>query len=225
MASLLQQFKNPQGPDPQQLYKWAQDLIATLRKGLTLNGSSDITGILPIANGGTAQATAAAARAATGLNVESATGHGDANITIAATERYAFVNAAFTAARTWTLPAASTVNPGAPLVISDVAGGVSGANTLSLAPTGSDKIDGANATIVALNAASQLILLWSDGLSNWRTTGKLPAPIPALPNVRTFSWLRHATQRRNEHRRRRCRQLGHAKGWRWLRRICRARHP
>src|SRR5438477_1098737 len=62
--------------------------------------TSEVTGALPIANGGTAQATALAARGSTGLNVESATGHGDSIYTILATDRVVYTNAAFTAPRT-----------------------------------------------------------------------------------------------------------------------------
>src|SRR5262249_9815192 len=42
-----------------------------------VNLANGVTGTLGIANGGTAQTSAAAARGASGLNVESFTGHGD----------------------------------------------------------------------------------------------------------------------------------------------------
>jgi len=118
-----------------------------------------------IANGGTAQTTAPLARSSSGLNIDAATGHGDSNYTILATDRAVLTNAAFTAPRTWTLPAASGVNAGQHLIIADAQGTVTGTNTLTVSRAGSDTINGG--TTVVLNSANGYVDLVSDGTSKW----------------------------------------------------------
>src|SRR5262250_3266368 len=56
------------------------------------------TGTLGLGHGGTGQATAAAARGSSGLDIDALTGHGDSNYTILSTDRVVATNAAFTAA-------------------------------------------------------------------------------------------------------------------------------
>jgi hypothetical protein len=83
----------------------------------------------------------AAARSSSLLNVDSFTGHGDSIYTILATDRTVGTNAAFTASRTWTLPAANAVNPGQEIVVADYQGTVTGTNTLVVSRAGSDTIN------------------------------------------------------------------------------------
>ncbi len=130
-----------------------------------VNLANGVTGTLPVANGGTAQTSAAAARGPSGLNVESFTGHGDSNYTMLATDKVVGTNAAFTASRTWTLPAANAVNPGQPLVVADFQGTVTGSNTLVISRAGSDNVNGG--TSVTINSANGAYILWSDGSSRW----------------------------------------------------------
>jgi hypothetical protein len=130
-----------------------------------VNLGNGVTGTLGIANGGTAQSSAAAARGSSGLNVESFTGHGDSNYTILAADKVVGSNAAFTASRTWTLPAANAVNPGQPLVVADFQGTVTGTNTLVISRIGSDTINGG--TSVTVSSANGAYILWSDGASKW----------------------------------------------------------
>jgi hypothetical protein len=161
-------------------------------KALLALAFSDISGTLGIGAGGTSQTTALAARGSSGLNVESGTARGDAIYTILATDRFVYTNAALTTSRAWTLPAANTVNPGALLVVADLAFGVTVTNTIVITRAGADTINGA--TTHTLDNAGTFSLLWSDGASKWfarqipplgtsvgqlirldPTTGKLPA--------------------------------------------------
>lgn len=128
-------------------------------------GAAQTYGTLGIAAGGTAQTTAATARASSGLNVESFTGHGDSIYTILATDKVVGTNAAFTASRAWTLPAANAVNAGQPLVVADFQGTVTGTNTIVITRAGADTINGG--TTVTINAANGAYILWSDGVSKW----------------------------------------------------------
>lgn len=138
----------------------------TAGAGFTLAfGSATLTGQVPIANGGTAQATALAARAASGLNIESTHSTGDAIVTIAATTRNEYTTATLTAQRAWTLPAASAVNPGQSLIVTDAFGGINGSNTILLTRAGSDTINGT--TTAAMTQAFQSVTLISDGISKW----------------------------------------------------------
>lgn len=121
------------------------------------------TSPLAVLKGGTGSATAAGARS--NLQVDKFTGHGDSNYTIDASDRVVGTNAAFTASRTWTLPAASAVNAGQPLIVADFQGTVTGTNTLVIARAGSDTINGG--TSVTINSANGAYLLWSDGSSKW----------------------------------------------------------
>lgn len=137
---------------------------ATNLTGLPL--TTGVTGTLPIGNGGTGQTTAATARASSGLNIDSFTGHGDSAYTILATDRTVGTNAAFTASRTWTLPAANAVNPGQEIIVADYQGTVTGTNTLVVQRAGTDTINGA-ATSVTISTASGGYLFRSDGSSKW----------------------------------------------------------
>ncbi len=134
--------------------------------GLTCTGNN-ISVNLPItlAQGGTGQVTAPAARASGGLNVDQYTGHGDSIYTILPTDRTVGTNATFTASRTWTLPAANAVNPGQEIVIADFQSTVTATNTLIITRAGSDTINGA--TSVTMVVANGAYLFKSDGISKW----------------------------------------------------------
>lgn len=108
---------------------------------------------------------AAAARASSQLNVDSFTGHGDSDYSIVATDRVVGTNAAFTASRTWTLPAANAVNAGQSVLVADFFGTVTGSNTLVIARAGSDTINGS--TSVTISVGNGAVILWSDGSSKW----------------------------------------------------------
>ncbi len=120
---------------------------------------------LSVAKGGTGQITAPAARGSSGLNIEALTSRGDAIYTILSTDRTVGTTATFTASRTWTLPAANSVNAGQEITVADYFGGVSSVNTLVIARSGSDTINGA--TSVTINRAFDGFRLRSDGTSKW----------------------------------------------------------
>lgn len=120
---------------------------------------------LPIANGGTGQSAAAAARGSSGLNIDQATTHGDSIYTILSTDRVVLTSANLTASRTWTLPAANAINAGQHLVVADLFGGINGANTLVVSRAGSDTINGVST--VTLSTQYNYLDLVSDGSSKW----------------------------------------------------------
>jgi hypothetical protein len=132
---------------------------------------TNISGTALIAQGGTSQTTALAARGSAGLNTESATGHGDSIYTILATDQTVYTNAAFTASRTWTLAAANAVNAGQKVCIQDLQGTVTATNTLIVSRAGADTIDGG--TTYTLKNARDTVCLTSDGTSKWMV-GSLP---------------------------------------------------
>jgi hypothetical protein len=80
---------------------------------------------------------------------------------------YLVAYTSITAARTVTLPAASSFAAGRRLILYDESGSVSAALTVSLAPNGTDKINGANSTQVALNSAYGRVELESNGSNAW----------------------------------------------------------
>lgn len=140
------------------------------------------TSPLAVLKGGTGSATAAGARS--NLQVDKFTGHGDSAYTIAASDRVVGTNANFTASRIWTLPAASAVNAGQPLIVADFQGTVTGTNTLVIARAGSDTINGG--TSVTINSANGAYLLWSDGSSKWTAQAvgaSIASGVPSIDGV------------------------------------------
>lgn len=127
--------------------------------------TADVSNTLPVNNGGTNGTTPASARGGAGLNIDQLTGHGDSIYTILSTDRTVATNAAFTASRTWTLPAANAINPGQQLLVADFQGTVTATNTLVITRAGADTVNGG--TSVTINSANGAYLLWSDGVSKW----------------------------------------------------------
>ena len=142
---------------------------------LDVNGLSNFSGAVTLAGGlstplaltqgGTASVSAITARSSTGLNIDQQSTTGDAIVTIAATTRTQATTTTLTASRAWTLPAASALNPGQHLVISDKAGAINGANTIVVTRAGSDTINGATTT--TMSSQYQVLDLISDGASVW----------------------------------------------------------
>lgn len=100
------------------------------------------------------------------LGVEARTGQGNANHTFTAADGPVLaLTAALSAARTWTLGAASSYNAGARVWVVDEVGGVTVANTLTIAAAGADTIEGG--TSVKLATPYGAVCLESDGTSKW----------------------------------------------------------
>lgn len=129
-----------------------------------LQNSSITIGSTATALGGTL--TSATGRGPNALNIDQLTTHGDSIYTILATDRVVGTSAAFTASRTWTLPAANALNAGQRVVVADYAGGVTATNTLVISRAGSDTINGAG-TAVTISAANGAYECFSDGTSKW----------------------------------------------------------
>lgn len=109
------------------------------------------------------------ARASAALNIDQMSKVGDANYLILSTDRTVATNASLTAGRSWTLPAANAVNAGQAITVTDLAGGVTALNTLTIVRAGSDTITAGtvSATSVALAAPGAAYLFVSDGVSKW----------------------------------------------------------
>ncbi len=128
-------------------------------------GTATFTGANAIANGGTGQTTAAAARGSSGLNIDECTSTGDANYTVLSTDRCVY-HTALTAARTDTLPAANSVNVGQRFFLSDMRGASTATFTITLQRAGSDTVNGST-TFTAIAAAFGAAECVSDGSSRW----------------------------------------------------------
>lgn len=100
------------------------------------------------------------------LWIDSRVQNGDSNYSVPTTARQVETSAAFTAARTWTLPAANGVPAGTRIKIIDPIGAISATNTLSVARVGSDTINGGSGS-PRINMAYGSIELESDGSSRW----------------------------------------------------------
>lgn len=87
------------------------------------------------------------------------------NYTILTTDRLVSQTGTISAARTFTLPAASAFPAGEELVVADESGTVTSSNTIICARAGSDTIDGA--TSETISAAYGMRRFFSDGTSKW----------------------------------------------------------
>jgi len=93
----------------------------------------------------------------------------NANYTVAATDVAVFQVGTMTAARTVTLPAASSVAAGIEIYIGDGSGTVSGTNTLTIARSGADLIDDATSVVIAAPYGARR--LFSNGVDRWTFDG------------------------------------------------------
>lgn len=111
--------------------------------------------------------------------------YGDVSVTISNYDWTVYTTTTFTAARTWTLPAANAVPKNKQIKISDWKGAINGSNTLTIAAAGSDKISGASS--ITLTAAYQEAVLVSDGVSNWFLASLVVAGLSASGAVSAAS--------------------------------------
>jgi len=106
--------------------------------------------------------TALVAQVAQGISYKSP---GDTNTTLLSTDRIIVVATPLTAPRTWTLPTAASVSNGVQYRILDIVGGISSANTLTIAAAGGDTINGLPTRVLASPRAEAVLM--SDGASTW----------------------------------------------------------
>lgn len=121
----------------------------------------------------------------------------DADYTITKFDDIIFTNSAFTAPRTWTLPAANTVRQGKRLRVEDWLGTVTATNTMTIVRAGSDTINGA--TSFVLNVAYAGIELESDGASKWsiRLIGTTQIANSAVTNAKLANMNAHTYKGNN----------------------------
>jgi hypothetical protein len=114
-----------------------------------------------------------------GLALDSMTRIGDSIYAISPADRAVATFVPFTASRTWTLPAAGNTAAGHPILVVDLAGAVTGSNTLVIARAGTDTINGSGAS-VTISAAFGAYYLVSDGISRWTAQGMGPGGISSV---------------------------------------------
>lgn len=107
---------------------------------------------------------------------------GDTNYTILAADRNVFTNAALTAARTWTLPAASSVQPHQEIFVFDRKLATSLTNTLTVTRAGSDTIDDilTSVTFPGVGLGMRFI---SDGVSKWAAVWEFVSQASMMENL------------------------------------------
>lgn len=127
--------------------------------------TADVSGTLPIANGGTGQGSASAARAQPALNIDAVTSFGNANYTASITDRTVATSVAFSAQRTVTLPTVASFNPGQQLVVIDSFGAINGANTMVIAANAADTINGVASITITTQYGG--VVLWPIGANRW----------------------------------------------------------
>lgn len=129
-----------------------------------LSASTQISGSVPIANGGSNASTIPAARV--NFNIESVTTLTNANLAATISDRVIATTATnLTAARTVTLPSLSTYNPGQQTVVVDSGGAINGVNTLTITANGSDTINGASSLVISSQYGGAV--LWPIGANKW----------------------------------------------------------
>lgn len=114
------------------------------------------------------------------LNIDQRMVVSDAAYSILATDRYVGLTA-ITAARVFTLPAASSLNPGQALVIADESGLLTSTLSLSLLASGSDTINGVAGLV--LTTPNQLLTFYSNGSNRWTTV------VPPNPVSQARAWV------------------------------------
>lgn len=90
---------------------------------------------------------------------------GDANYTVLSTDFVVVTSVAFTASRTWTLPAANSIPAGSEIIIADLIGTVTTTNTLVIQRAGADTINGV--TSATIGQAYGMRRLVSNGSNAW----------------------------------------------------------
>lgn len=108
------------------------------------------------------------------LSISGRSTHGDANVTLAASDvPFTQLAAGLTAARTWQLPLSNSLPAGTLLTISD-AGGIGGANTLTITRQGADSFIGVGVAgnSITMSVTFGTVSVRNDGSAGWYLVGK-----------------------------------------------------
>ena len=97
----------------------------------------------------------------------------DANYTILATDKVVAQIGTMSAPRTFSLPAASTVQAGAEIIVIDESGSIDSTNKITVQRSGTDTIDGA--TSIEILQAYGILKLICDGANSWKIANRLIA--------------------------------------------------
>lgn len=127
--------------------------LATVPPGVYLQSANNLSDV----------ASAALSRA--NLGVDKRTAVGNTNYVILPTDKEVATSVALTAPRTWTLPAANSVNAGQEIIVSDEFGAVNGVNVLIVARAGADTINGG--TSETIGAQYGMRRFFSNGTNAW----------------------------------------------------------
>jgi len=146
----------------------AGDIPANALVSVTCSTTTPVWHLQTVSVPGLANTTVAASRV--NLKIDSRTTVADAIYTVLSTD-YLVAYTSLSAARTVTLPAASTFNAGRRLVIIDESGSASQTNAISLAPNGADTIAGSNTTQVVINIPRGRIEFECNGSNGWHVVG------------------------------------------------------
>lgn len=122
---------------------------------------------VPITKGGTGQITAPLARGPSGLNIDERSTFSNATYTVLSTDRYVAQTGTLTGPQIVNLPAASSLNAGQRLIISDESGTVTTVNRLTITANGADLINGT--ATKTIKSAYGWIYLTSNGTNAWST--------------------------------------------------------
>lgn len=142
------------------------DLGGTFPNPTVLSVAHVTTGVLGIVNGGS--------------GTSGQVTHGDSAFSIPATATIASTTTTLSAARVWTLPAASAVASGGRICVSDPVGGVTTSFNLTLAAAGTDTINPFGTANYVLSIPFQSVCFASDGVSSWN--------IPNMPTPATLNF-------------------------------------
>jgi hypothetical protein len=131
--------------------------IAQVKAKISSQYSSDINSFLSSTN-------KAAGRA--NLSIDRRVAVDNADYTILNTDKVVAQIGTMSAPRTFSLPAASTVQAGAEIIVIDESGSVNGTNKITVQRNGTDTIDGA--TSIDINTTYGALKLICDGANSWK---------------------------------------------------------
>lgn len=146
------------------LQKQITDLIATVA-GKVDGPASAVDNDIAVYDGTTGKLVKDGGKKIVDVRLNTLSSNGDSNYSIPSTTRVAITSATLTAQRTWTLPAANSLQAGDEIIVADLFGAINGSNTLVISRAGSDTISGA--TSETIMSAYGMRIFITDGSSKW----------------------------------------------------------